>query len=151
MSLPIKGEEFTFVAKMDSVAADGFQVNPTLATGDFQASVDSGAFQNIPIPVVTPAGSSSVLVTVPSAQANGDIVEIFAKDVAGDEWNEVSYVFELFDGSIEVINDIIQGDIAESSVNVTIKKKDTEDIVLQKTITGSLLSPNVTVNTKEPA
>ncbi len=150
MSLPVKGQEFTFVAKLDSVLG-GFQVNPTLATGDFQASVDSGAFQNIPIPVVTPAGSSSVLVTVPALQADGDIVEIFAKDIAGDEWKEVSYVFELFDGSLEVVNDILQGDITESSAKVTIKKKDTETILLEKDITGSLLSTDVTVNTREPA
>lgn len=150
MSLPIKGVEFTFIAKLDSVLNDGFQVNPTLASGDFQVSTDSGAFVNTAIPVVTPAGSASVLVTISTSQANGDTVEVQAKDQTDPvEWNEVSYIFELFDGSLEVINDIIQGDIQESSARIIIKKKDTSDVVLDKKITGSLLSTSVTVNTSE--
>ena len=150
MTLPIKGIEFTFIAKLDSVLNDGFQVDPTMVTGDFQASTDSGAFTNLPIPVVTPANTSSVLVTVPAFQATGDTVEVRALDQAGDEWNEVSYIFELFDGSLETVSDILQGDIAESSAQITIKKKGTATVVLQKVVTGSLLSPSVTINTSEP-
>lgn len=150
MTLPIKGEEFTFIAKLDSVLDDGFQVDPTLATGDFQSSTDGAAFTNIAIPVVTPVGSSSILVTVSTLQANGDTVEIKAKDQTSPiEWNEVSYIFELFDGSLEVVNDIIQGDITESSARVLINKKGTTTPVLDKVITGSLLNPDVTVNTRE--
>jgi hypothetical protein len=151
MALPIKGVEFTFIAKLDSVLNDGFQVNPTLATGDFQSSTDGAAFVNVAIPVVTPSGSSSVLVTVSAAAADGDTVEILAKDQTSPiEWNEVSYVFELFDGSLEVVNDILQGDITESSASVTIKRKGTSTVLVQKDITGSLLSTSVTVNTSEP-
>lgn len=151
MTLPVKGQEFTFVAKLDSVVDPGFQVNPTLASGDFKASTDSGAFVNLPTPVVTPTGSSSVLVTVPAAQAQGDIVEVMAKDQSDPpEWIEVSYIFELFDGSLEVISDILQGDITESNVNVTIKKKGTSTVVLEKDISGSLLESTITVRTTEP-
>lgn len=151
MTLPVKGQAFSFIAKLDSVLEDGFQVNPTLAVGDFQVSINSGPFVNTALPVVTPAGSSSVLVSVSAAQADGDTVEVLAKDQTSPiEWNEVSYVFELFGGSIEVVNDILEGDILESKTGLTINKKGTLSVLVQKRIEGSLLPASVTVKTTEP-
>ena len=52
--------------------------------------------------------------------------------------------------SIETVGDIQAGDHIESSSNLTINRRGSTDAILQKDITGSLLSPSVSVRTKDP-
>ncbi len=63
------------------------QVNPTLATGDVKVSIDGDALANITtLPVVTPAGSRVVKVTLSVAEMTGDNISVVFVDAAGDEW-----------------------------------------------------------------
>ncbi len=150
MAEPVKGVAYEFPVGLDSVLDIGFQVNPTIALGDFTISRDGDVFDNLSaLPVVTPAGSTSVLILLSASEMDADKIVIFAQDQAGDEWEEMRVFIDAPAGSSETVLDIIEGDINESNVSVIIKKKGTETVVLEKNIEGSLLSPSITVNTSE--
>lgn len=85
---PRKNVAFSFYASLTSqVDTKLFQVNPTLAAGDVKVSVDGGALGNITtLPVVTPAGSREVLVSLSAAEMNGDNIIVQFVDAAGAEW-----------------------------------------------------------------
>jgi hypothetical protein len=89
---PKKNTAFiTYVDLVSRAAPYGFQVNPTLAAGDVQVSIDGGAYANLTtLPAVTPAGSSTVKISLSAAEMNGDNVHVLFKDQAGAEWNDFS-------------------------------------------------------------
>ncbi|MCP5096197.1 MAG: hypothetical protein GY943_11640, partial [Chloroflexi bacterium] len=59
----------------------------TLAAGDVQVSTDGGALGNLgTLPVVTPAGSKMVKVTLSAAEMDGDNATVVFSDAAGDQW-----------------------------------------------------------------
>jgi len=150
MAEPVKGVAYEFPVGLDSVLVTGFQVNPTIAAGDFQISKDFGAFANLAtLPVVTPAGSTSVKVSLSALEMTADKILILAKDAAGDEWEEMQAFIDAPAGSSETVLDIIEGDHIETSQTLVINKKDTTTPVLSKVITGSLLTDNVTIRTIE--
>lgn len=67
-----------------------FQVNPTIAAGDFQISTDDGAFANLAtLPVVDPAGGRQIKIVLSAAERDGNVITIIGSDVAGDEWCDV--------------------------------------------------------------
>ena len=85
----IKGEGLSFYTCLTSRASGQIQSNPTLAVGDAKVSKDGGAFANLTtLPVVTPAASTSVKVTLSDAEANADTILIVFQDAAGAEWND---------------------------------------------------------------
>ena len=87
---PVKNAEFVFYTSLVAVAdANTFQTNPTLAAGDVKVSTDGGAESNLDtLPVVTPASSKRVKVTVSAAEMNGDNITITFSDAAGAEWSD---------------------------------------------------------------
>ena len=150
MSEPVKGVAYEFPVGLDSILGLGFQVNPTLATGDFTISKDFGAFVNLAtLPVVTPAGSTSVRIVLSATEMNADKILIFAKDQTGNEWEELQAFIDAPAGNSESVLDIIEGDHIETSQALIINKKNTSTPVLSKIITGSLLLNNVTIRTIE--
>lgn len=150
MAEPVKGQAYEFPVGLDSVLGTGFQVNPTIAAGDFTISKDFGTFVNLAtLPVVTPAGSTSVKIALSAAEMTADKVFILAKDAAGNEWEEMQAFIDAPVGTTDTILDIIEGDHIETSQTLVINKKDTTTPVLSKVITGSLLSDNVTIRTIE--
>jgi hypothetical protein len=152
MAEPKRGVAYEmFIALTDLSAPQFFRENPTIATGDFQISKDGGAFFDLTtLPVVTPALSNTVKINLSAAEMTADKVVINGKDVADDEWADFYAFIDNPTNNIESLTDIIEGDHQESSTRIKIFKKGTFDVVLDKVVTGSLLSPNVTVNTKEP-
>ncbi len=91
MSLPSKGVAYEFfTALVDSSDGMKFKVNPTIAEGDFQISKDGGNFVNLTtLPVVEPAGSIGVKISLSSTEMTADKIQIKAEDQAGDEWNDL--------------------------------------------------------------
>lgn len=85
---PQKNVEYIFYIDLISQAdTKKFQVNPTLAAGDVLVSTDGGATSNLDtLPTVTPAGGTSVKVTVSTTEMNGDNIKIVFIDAAGAEW-----------------------------------------------------------------
>jgi hypothetical protein len=90
-TIPIKNSEYIFYTPVISQADTNiFQVNPTIAPGDFRVSTDGGAFDNLATtPVVDPAGGVAIKVTVSAAEMNGDNVVVVGTDAAGGEWQSV--------------------------------------------------------------
>lgn len=152
MALPKRAEAYSFtISLVDTASPSNFKVNPTIAAGDFKISKDDGALINLAtLPVVIPAGSVLVLISLTATEMTADKFSITGKDAAGDEWNEVTLTLDIPSGNIDTVNDLLEGDISESSTGVIIKKKGTSTEILNKDIAGSLLSPSVTVTTSEP-
>ncbi|MCP5094099.1 MAG: hypothetical protein GY943_00950, partial [Chloroflexi bacterium] len=71
---PKKNTAYVFYVSLRSQADTKlFQTAPTLAAGDVQVSTDGGALGNLgTLPVVTPAGSKMVKVTLSAAEMDGD-------------------------------------------------------------------------------
>lgn len=93
--LPKKNTAYTFRLGLVSQSTGQFQVNPTIASGDFQVSLDGGAFSNLTtLPTVEPSGSRMVLISLSADEMNADHVVVQGVDQAGAEWNEVVNVIE---------------------------------------------------------
>ncbi len=107
MATPQKNVAYEFyLALADSTDPSKFKVNPTIAAGDFKASIDGAAFGNLAtLPVVTPSGSIAVRVNLSQAEMNGDKIMVQAIDVAGGEWNDLLIFLDL---SIHTVDDIPQ-------------------------------------------
>ena len=132
---------------LDSAGGGSFQVSPTIEAGDFTISKDFGSFANLAtLPSVSPSGSSSIKIELSATEMTADKIRILGVDASGAEWNDIEI-------SIDVPSalplDILQGDHIESSQSLVINRKDTTTALVSKTITGSLLSDNVTIRTIE--
>ena len=152
MPVPANGIEYSFpVSLADAADPASFLADPTIVAGDFQVSTDGGTYVNLAtLPVVLPSGSISVLVSLSASEMTGAKVNVKAIDQSADEWQDALIFIDVPDGSIETMLDIEEGDRIESSTSLVIKKAGTETIVLEKEITGSLLSTSVTVRMEEP-
>ena len=90
--VPIKkGEAAKIYLTVNSQALPGtFQVNPTIAAGDFQLSQDGGAFANpSTLPAVSPAGGCQIEVQLSAVETYADHLGILGSDLAGVEWCDV--------------------------------------------------------------
>ena len=151
MALPLRATAYTFyLTLVDASDPSKFLIDPTIAAGDFQVSTDGSALANLDtLPTVSPAGSANVLVTLSAAEMTGEKLTIQGIDTAA-QWEDISGFLDIPDGSIETVLDIMQGDHTESSTSLVINKRGTATPVLEKNITGSLLSSRVTVRTTDP-
>ena len=88
MALPKRAEAFEYYVELVSQADTKlFQVNPTLAAGDVQVSIDGGAFANLAtLPSVSPASGRQVKVKLSAAEMTGDNIGVQFVDAAGAEW-----------------------------------------------------------------
>lgn len=89
---PKKNTEYIFYISLVSQSDTKImQSNPTIAAGDFKVSTDGGALGNLgTLPVVTPAASKMVKVTLSASEMNGDNVTFEASDAAGSEWCDLT-------------------------------------------------------------
>jgi hypothetical protein len=77
----------TYISLTQQADVKKFQVNPTLDTGDVKVSTDGATEGNITtLPVVTPAGSTRVKVTLSASEMNGDNIQVSFIDAAGAQW-----------------------------------------------------------------
>lgn len=151
MTLPVSGVAYSFTIQLvDSSDPSSFKASPTLAAGDFKVSIDGGALANLTnLPTNSPSGSVLVSVALTAAEMTGAKISVVGIDVAGAEWEDIAIDIDVPEGSVESVLDIIEGDHTETSTSVVIKKKGTSTEVLNKTVSGSLLSPSVTVTTED--
>jgi len=152
MAIPVKGEAYTFFVSLSNTALPNeFQANPTLAAGDFQISKDGGAFANLAtLPVVTPALSISVLVSLSAAEMNASKINIKMIDVSGAEWEDAVATLDVPDANTETLFDVVEGDHVENKTSMVINQKGTSTAIVSKTVVGSLLPENITISTTEP-
>jgi len=91
---PTKNQDFLVRIALEDMANPGsFKSSPTIAAGDFKVSTDGGALGNLgTLPVVSPASSIWVLVTLSAAEMNGDIISIEAIDqTSPKEWTDMAF------------------------------------------------------------
>lgn len=88
--MPKINTAYTFPITLTSQADTKlFQVNPTLAAGDFKISKDLGALTNLTnLPTVSPAGSRIVFVSLTAPEMNANVIVFQGVDAAGAEWCE---------------------------------------------------------------
>lgn len=85
----LRAEGRTFAIALISQTTGDFQVNPTIAVGDFQIDLDGLGFNNLTnVPVVNPAGTQVVLITLTDAEMDALNITIRAIDLVGDEWEQ---------------------------------------------------------------
>lgn len=152
MPEPVQGTAYNFfIALADALNPAVYIDNPTLAAGDFQISQDGAAYANLAtLPTVAPGGSAAVNIALNATEMTADKLTVLARDVAGAEWEEVLIFIDIPTGNSESTTDLLEGDHVETSVALTINKRGTSVPLLQKNISGSLLSPSVTIATTDP-
>jgi len=75
------------VGLISQASTKSLQGSATLAAGDVKVSIDGAALNNLgTLPVVTPAASKSIKVTLSQAEINGDNIIVIFADAAGAEW-----------------------------------------------------------------
>ena len=152
MTEPVKGQPYEFfIALTDIFDPQFFVVNPMIATGDFKVSKDGGTLVNLAtVPSVMPDGSSAVKINLSAAEMSADSVVMEGKDVAGDQWGDVFAFIDAPAGSSETVLDLLEGDKRETNISQKVFKKGTATLLLDKTISGSLLESDITIETLEP-
>lgn len=105
MPSPKKGVAYTFDVSLLSTASPGdFQVNPTIAAGDFKLSKDGGTFTNLTnLPTVTPTGDTQVVIILTATEMTADRLTVKGLDQAGGEWGP--YV-KSFDTTALTVDDV---------------------------------------------
>lgn len=109
---PLKKTEYTFNTTLTSQSTGLLQSSPTLADNDVQVSKDGGAFTKLTnLPVVSPAGTAQVKVTLTDDEMDADIVGVQFQDQAGAEWS---------DKFIEIKTDVITGGTVKTGSTTTV-------------------------------
>ncbi len=95
MAAPVKGQAYVFyITLVDDLSPNKFKVDPTITAGDFQVSLDGSAFVNLgTLPVVTPAGSRTVKVSLSIAEMTADNINVLGID-PDEEWQEMVFTIE---------------------------------------------------------
>lgn len=88
---PLRNTEYIFYVSLLSATTGQMTVNPTIAAGDATARTDGGAVGNLAtLPVVDPAGSVWVKVTLSAGEMNGDNIGWLLSDQTWPpEWDDV--------------------------------------------------------------
>jgi len=84
----VRGQAFAFTTALVQQADTRLlKINPTLAAGDVQVSLDYGAFANLTtLPDAEPDGGYAVRVQLSAAEMTADTVVVLFHDVSGAEW-----------------------------------------------------------------
>ncbi len=151
MPQPQKGIAYDFFVSLTDVFDPLFFItNPTIAAGDFKVSVDEGALVNLTtLPVVTPALSNVVKVSLSAIEMNGDKIVVAAKDVVGDQWGDIMAFLDVEEGTVQTVLDLLDGDFEVTKFRSITRKKGTAIILRDKDVSGSRLSVNDTIRTTE--
>jgi len=152
MSEPLKNEKYVRnMVLFDLSEPQKMKVNPTIDTGDFKISRDNGTFANLATkPIVDPPNSRNVKVTISALEMDVDKVVVIAHDEAGDEWTDGGFAIDVPTGNAQSAVDLLEGDKIETSVSQKVLKKGTAVVLLEKTIIGSLLRSDITLETQDP-
>lgn len=148
MALPKKGVAYVdYITLKDTLDPSKFKVNPTIVAGDFQISKDGGAYVNLAtLPVVTPAGSRTVKLSLSDAELEGGNINVQALDVAGDEWQEVIISYNTQD-IVNIVNGIWDELLTGSTHNIKNSAgKRLRDIASQAIHTGTAQGPGANGN-----
>ena len=148
MALPKKGVAYVdYITLIDTLDPSKFKANPTIAAGDFQISKDGGAFVNLAtLPVVTPAGSRTVKLSLSATEMDANNINVQAIDVAGDEWGEVIISYNTGD-IVNIVNGVWDEILTGLTHNIQNSAgKRLRDIASQAIHTGTAQGPGANGN-----
>jgi len=93
---PIRGQTFITYVKLKSRSDPNvFQLDPTLAAGDVKIEKDGVLIGNLAtLPTVTPAGGTSVKVTLSATEMDADNIVVTFLDAAGSQWCDAALVIQ---------------------------------------------------------
>ena len=117
MAEPHKGEAYDVPAfsLTDFEDPSTFIDNPTIVAGDFKISKDYGALANLQtLPVVSPAGSGLVKVSLTALEMTADKITIRARDQSGEQWKDMNIPIDIPDGNAEKSTAILLGNHTET-------------------------------------
>jgi hypothetical protein len=117
VSSPKKNTAYDFyISLVDSADTGAFKAAPTIAAGDFQVSGDGAAFANLAtLPVVDPAGSIGVKVSLSAAEMNFNKIMVQCIDAAGDEWDDV-LIF--IDATVANVDDVVRSTTPANTLDI---------------------------------
>ena len=150
MAFPVQGQTYEFFIHLVDINDPRFFLDdPDIQDGDFTISLNGNLFTPMAItPTVSPVNSNLVRVNLTTTEMVAK-VNIVGSDLDDPpEWEEIGIFIDVPTGSVETILDIEQGDRIETRSRLTINKQGTTTPVLDKTITGSLLTPDVKIETE---
>lgn len=135
---PKKNTQYIFYISLASqTSAVIMQSSPTIAAGDFKVSIDGGALANLgTLPVVTPAASKMVKVTLSTSEMNGDNITFVASDAAGAEWRDLVINIQT---TAQQLDDLA----TQTSVNTIDDFIDTEIADIQARLPAALVSGRI--------
>ena len=105
--VPVVGETFTFgISAVSQGDTNIFQAAATIAAGDFQRSINGGAFSNLDnLPTVAPAAGKRIQIVVSAAETTtagaGGEIYIAASDQAGGEWQDLAVTLRVFAANLD--------------------------------------------------
>ena len=130
--LPQVGKAYDFppMSLVDVSLSNKFLIDPVIAPGSFKLSKDRGVFTDlIALPIVSPAGSSFVHISLTQAE----MTNVSKIGIAGVDpnaaWADVTLTIDVPTGNIDDVYDLAVGDITETSTQQITKKKGTEEII----------------------
>jgi len=85
---PLYGVAYDFyISVVDQANTKLFKSSATIASGDFQVSIDGGSLANLgTLPSVTPAASKIIKVSLSASEMQGTNIVVRWSDAAGSEW-----------------------------------------------------------------
>ncbi len=141
---PKKNTEYIFyVSLVFQSDTKTMQSNPTIAAGDFKVATDGGALGNLTtLPVVTPASSKMVKVTLSASEMNGDNITFVASDAAGSEWCDLTINIQT---TATQIDNLVRSTTPANTLDVDVNNR-AEALLGATTHTGAVI-PTVTTLT----
>ena len=89
-----KNQPATISVALRTPDGSAFLDGATIAAGDFQISLDGGAFANLSSVPTTTASEPFATISLTAAETNADLVSIIGRDqTATAEWQEVAISF----------------------------------------------------------
>jgi hypothetical protein len=81
-----------------------FQIDPSIAAGDFKISKDGGSLSNLTKnPGAGPTGTPQVTIELSATETDADYFTIYASDVAGAEWADMAWSFITLGNTVDAI------------------------------------------------
>lgn len=110
MAEPRRDVAFDFYIALVSTATSDFLDPPTVVVGDFKVSTDGSAYVNLAtLPVVDPATSATVKVSLSAAEMGGDSVNVLGIDL-DDVWQDVLATLDLGVATIDTVHNGLYND-----------------------------------------
>ena len=96
MALPKYATAYSFNIEFISTSTGQVLTSPTLAAGDILVSTDDGNYNNIAVlPVVSGDSTKTYVVNLSISEMTGSKVSIELHDVAGNQWTDQFYSFDI--------------------------------------------------------